>query len=1432
MFRRRRSSSHRQPLNTTPSPSAQTAATHAFLASQASPNNLSSAAAAAALRNITPTPTLIENVQTKRMLQRQSSRGSMDPGTANGLRRASSSASMTTRTFRDQSPVRPATSAGQRRAPPVPPLPQDLPTRKASNRRSISVEPPVRVMSPSIKRPSGRGVSLDRGSCLASHPSHQVPGLSSVPELERTSTSSRGSINFSYPINARQNSPRQSPVPSETSQSRAGSEHRLSPDGTARVQQEVSQTAESPVKQTTGMLAPVSAEGNHLAGGTAGDRTAGTAVTAAQAASSATEETPSADESRLDEKRKRRTIEVTQNDITRYEQQDLVAGLAIDPEDDDDSHRQVSPRPVPRKRPSTVHEDHEAEERAETLESPGEIRNRSLADGKALNGDTFTSAQPVEGPAHAISQEEPLVVQGLSATETAHEPLAWQPSEDRFPAESRPEEAQSGRPPSISPNRSARFSAQLAVAGIGESLHQPPPRSVSPVKSAMKQSPPQSLSPDGRAGAMSRSGGTSSEISDATSVASDDGSRFGYRKRAAKVSFDDEAEIVGVAASPPTSPEEIVPLSFPGKSKTKTNWFGLGKKKASPLDNSSGDEFDEVLRPRPALPSFGSIRGSREAEAEPTREVIGNNESTVRSITEITALEMSLSSDHAIGGILANAKPVTAQEHREPDRSSEPLPPEVTSVEGSGYASNSARESPARGSSQVSIQTGQKQEPVSDGFLTANRVQQATTAESIQPMSAAKQNGSSIPAIAVQPATPRLEEGRLSLELQRMPGGFPPSSSQVNIQGTSEIRLRDQVSFAGASTADASDSDEESGESIYSDAAEDLSDLEGDGFGSINAIMQSSMPATAGLAMAAAPSSPVRHTSQKTAADSLGKPRESSVDVPSNAATQSVAPAGDQQDRSPSSRIEKGQVAQLEAPREAVESRPLESSQPWPIRPNTADTSAGRGILKSTRPMTADPYEGERLRKALHSQYGQKTSPGQRQSMSLSPTPRQQRAAPDEKKKRPVSSGPLLENGFHRNSTREQGSTVLPGTLRRKKSHGSDSSGSLKHSRRASRSDGQYTLRTTLRGDSRSAWMPYPAGSSERRPYSAGSGAGTLRTTLRGPGGVGSQKFSGAGKHLRAKSTRESGSQFLSRFDDSDDEGESRRPRMFRSRFEDSSDDETKPRPLRPVRGIPRRQGTRDGDSTDLEDSSENEAHRSRPATAAASEPSEIAAAAVRSMTPEELEDLLARSRRRGKPGLFSRLSISRRSRRQRDWGIYKSEPGSRARRETPLERSRLELDHLRGDPILNGGFTPQVVTTVTAEQRPSSPKLHKRSSLLLMGGDSWSLRGLGSKETDSSPRTGQDHDQKRLSRLLSERPRTSGGTSKNGSADVDGCLGTVAGVVEGEARDTPSAAHLQSEIHDRNDKDSTGTASDVVVGRNGRKKRFPLLRKAFGLRD
>jgi hypothetical protein len=67
--------------------------------------------------------------------------------------------------------------------------------------------------------------------------------------------------------------------------------------------------------------------------------------------------------------------------------------------------------------------------------------------------------------------------------------------------------------------------------------------------------------------------------------------------------------------------------------------------------------------------------------------------------------------------------------------------------------------------------------------------------------------------------------------------------------------------------------------------------------------------------------------------------------------------------------------------------------------------------------------------------------------------------------------------------------------------------------------------------------------------------------------------------------TGTSKSPFKSRFADSSDEDDDR-PRRFQSRFVDSDSEEEfeLPKGLTPVRGIPRRQGEEDGDSTDLED--------------------------------------------------------------------------------------------------------------------------------------------------------------------------------------------------------------------------------------------------------
>ena len=94
-----------QPQRSAPPPSASAslAASTAFVRNQASDATLSNAAAAAALRSHTSSPTPVGETVTKRMVRRGSA-SSQNSQRPQGLRRHSSSGSMTERSFRNPSP--------------------------------------------------------------------------------------------------------------------------------------------------------------------------------------------------------------------------------------------------------------------------------------------------------------------------------------------------------------------------------------------------------------------------------------------------------------------------------------------------------------------------------------------------------------------------------------------------------------------------------------------------------------------------------------------------------------------------------------------------------------------------------------------------------------------------------------------------------------------------------------------------------------------------------------------------------------------------------------------------------------------------------------------------------------------------------------------------------------------------------------------------------------------------------------------------------------------------------------------------------------------------------------------------------------------------------------------------------------------------------
>jgi serine/arginine repetitive matrix protein 2 len=186
----------------------------AFLASRPSTPNLSASAAATALRTLSPGPTNVSQVQTRRTLQRQNS-GSSTVSTPRGrgqtLQRRDSGGSMTERTFRTPSPHGPGAN-DQQQYPPVPQIPQNYnnvpPLPVKSHRRTSSMEPPPpRMFSPPPRQPAGRGVSLDRGNNVQQPRTTKprVTSLQNINELERTD--SNNSQNFSYPGRARPMSP-------------------------------------------------------------------------------------------------------------------------------------------------------------------------------------------------------------------------------------------------------------------------------------------------------------------------------------------------------------------------------------------------------------------------------------------------------------------------------------------------------------------------------------------------------------------------------------------------------------------------------------------------------------------------------------------------------------------------------------------------------------------------------------------------------------------------------------------------------------------------------------------------------------------------------------------------------------------------------------------------------------------------------------------------------------------------------------------------------------------------------------------------------------------------------------------------------------------------------------------------------------------------
>lgn len=939
---------------------------------------------------------------------------------------------------------------------------------------------------------------------------------------------------------------------------------------------------------------------------------------------------------------------------------------------------------------------------------------------------------------------------------------------------------------SSSPGRSARFAKWLSVNPVGDQVHQPPARSVSPVKSALKPPRGNSLSPDRRAGTAGRGIQPPSEVSDGTSVASDEGSRFAVRRKPVKVSFDDEAEVVGVAASPPTSPEEYVPESPPNKFKSRMGWLGIGRKK--PSDSGTGDDdLDEVMKPRPELPSFGSVRGNRDGNQRQPIPDFSDNESS-SSDGETSAARGTASEGGALAGMQSSA------------------PSDGLSQT---HGINSAEQLSAGAEPSAS---GQKSAPAMhmDGVAVGALTEQQPCAGIGSQLP--------VPSIAVEPATPSVDERtsfdttRSSLErYSNIPGGFPSSNSDRSPKSITDGTNAQPVAKAVPKRDDL-EPEGESDDSVYSDAPEDI---DGDGFGSINAIVDSrSTPRS---------SAPLATISESREPTPKAADRIAAVDVQSQDVTDQAV--GDTRSVTPAQESTNLQVADSPS---SVYSQPSPHfpSPPLPVKSKARVSQAPNGVTqldakKQRRAASVDVYGSPSPQEARRSE-------------------KSNGFAADKSKTRPVSLGPAFQMN--------RPSAGFPNALRRTTSNGSDSSSSFKRSTPSPRGEGQRTMRRTMRASSTYAAVPFPSDRAESpadyRPLSSGSGTGTMRKTLRNPSdGNERHSFSSSNKKARARFGKAPKAKKGSRFVDSDDEGDGARAQVFRSRFADSSDEDEPGTILRPVRGIPRRQGAHDGDSTELEDSSEEDrrpAPRPLVATPAVvtpptsrgkdAQPSMSGMAAVarqRGMTQRELEEFLMQPPGGRRSSILTRLGIKKP--KNPDNRVRKADIESPSRRDTPLERSHLEREHIREESYANGDRG--VTTTVTTGQYgpTSSPRLLKKNQGHTIAGDSWPPRHAA-EGVPPAPVAEQNH-------TLSSTPlRAEPGPPVN-TADHNGDIhvnveGHLAAIKASDAsRAGPDVDDAGSDITDTTNNDAPGpSARDVVIAGSGRKKqRFSLLRKAFG---
>lgn len=1048
------------------------------------------------------------------------------------------------------------------------------------------------------------------------------------------------------------------------------------------------------------------------------------------------------------------------------------------------------------------------------------------------------------------------------------------------------------RQASLSPARHATFAPNTSVlAGL---KHEPLPRSVSPAKSALKSSPSVSRRSASPLGPNGRVYSKTASLSGASDTASESG--FGKKKKTVRVSFEQEPTIAGHAAY--------------GDMDTPVSPAGPTPSKPIPAVQ---DEFEDFMKPRPALPSFGSVRDKtrqRDEEEPPqkvTETVSTPMSASVASVGEPMEASTDLGLGHIVSQDFASKKSVT----------SDPLPPQVTSVEGTGYVSDSNYSSDGESS------VRKHADPVTTTETTATPEPKSLTkptAEAPATLPAITEQVVEVPNIAVLPATPSpYEHPEPKFQSMSAPGGWneeevqqPPTTSYAPVQFApieTPASIQQQLNEP-PSTPNPEDDDTDNS-SVYSDAYEDPSDMDG-GFGSINAIVESPVIGTSPGLMASrwadksVTESPTPQPKASASTDDKDKPVDTSAAdweaarahwsginrprdhddrpaVPTNTQVQTVAArvlqAPVQESELRTERKSAVQAAQKETtPRVSMSEAPPRASMS--SQPSQTPNKPLKSALKKTTPPPAPAQAASsgvpQMRMSMRGASPRNASSGQSQMRTTmrgnaSPGPRAERqmrtsmrgdAAPApnmavaaSRQSAPVEAkaprGALQKRHIPAAVAASQRPQSMPAAAPGKTmaapsptyDSDSDASASSFQRSRARRNGGGGFSRTSMRsapaGPTMRASAPAPTQVRSIPPPQPAQS--NLRSSMRpsSPEPVKSSKFSirslsPAGR-FRRKSKDEppvpsipspksmpkpkgkasapapaKTSAFKSRFADSSDEDEDR-PRRFASRFADS---DSEPEPyelppgLAPVRGIPRKAGEEDGDSTDLEEEMEVE----RPSTsvaptaavtnghtnghingAPAAQGTALAAGSLRDSKHAPSSPAIKEKRGFFGMGKKKKKAAAPTPAAQPSQAPQPTSPTS----DIPLPpqpRNREvggPLTPIGEDDDKQLGISPAVTASPQVKQSPRSPKLQRRST------PDWPL-------APPPPITGEQRPMS--SDGVARRPRFGKRQSSQFSTATTATTATSP-VVDAQGR-------------------------SVSFGRTGKKKKFQGLRRVFGIND